>query len=455
MHKWFDKTWTGTWLGNLWDHWRSSFWFLPSLLTVVAVALGVGLPMVDERLNLERRQGWGWLVTTGPAARATLSSLSGALITVSGVVFSTAVVVLSLTTSQFGPRLLRSFLSRNATQTTLGVFLGASVYSLLILKSVRTAEGSAFVPHLSVAVAVVGGIGSVVIFIYFIHGVSQSIQAQSIVMAVAHDLDRAIDTLFPETLGEGAAASQNAPPTREDFGGAIPANHEGYVQGIAEEELMAAAEDYDAVIWIERRPGHFATRGVPIARVSPESALDEHLVEKVNSAFIVGGRRTPRQDVECAILELVEVAVRALSPGINDPFTANACIDRLGAALSRLAQREVPIPYRRNEAGQLRVIGCPVRFPAALDAAFNQIRQYGRAYPSVLIRLLDALAVTASLADRESDRAAILRHADMILRASERHVDEENDRGDVKERYRQLQEILTLPEAARLREDHC
>jgi uncharacterized membrane protein len=167
----------------------------------------------------------------------------------------------------------------------------------------------------------------------------------------------------------------------------------------------------------------------------------------------IASNRTPFQDVEFAVDQLVEIAVRALSPGINDPFTAMTCVDRLGESLCKLARRTVPSPYRYDEKRKLRVIAHPADFASVVDAAFNQIRQYGGSSAAVLIRMLETLAVTANHTTREGDREAPARHAELIQRAATAGIPEESDRRDVEERYELVRAALGRPATA-VADDH-
>lgn len=423
------------WLVLTWDAWRSGFWLVPSLMVVLALALAVGLLEVDRAVDIDSHPQLRWLATTGPAARATLSSLAGALITVAGVVFSTAMVVLSLTTSQFGTRLLRAFLMRQTAQWTLGVFLGASVYSLLVLKSIEVdGEYARVVPHLSTGVAVAMGVASLLLFVYFIHSVSVSVQAHTVITAVAEDLDGAIESLFPEQIGHDEPPEQVAEDKSRCESGstdvrAIASFRRGYVQGIEGDRLMDIARAADATLVLKKRPGDFVADGETLAEIrfgvsangSPASGFND-LAQAINGAYVLGARRTPRQDVSCALLELVEIALRALSPGINDPFTAMSCIDYLGAALRRLAGRRIPPAHRYDDEGVVRVIGEPKRFAELLDESFDQIRHYGRDNAAVLGRIAKALASIADVARRDEDRTALCRHADRLRHAATRNV---------------------------------
>lgn len=446
------------WIVYIWDKTRSSFWFAPTVMAVAAVLLAATIPQLDQSFQLERSEQFGWLTTTVPAARTMLSSLAAAMVTVVSVVFSITMVTLSLTTQQFGPRLLRRFMQNRVTQFSLGAFLATSLYSLLMLRWLDEAAESAFVPHLGIAVAVLMAMSSFGTLIWFIHDTSVSIQAQNVVKSVADDLDAAIVRLFPEELGESPPESGGRDDLQQqldrlgDGFEVVPAGADGYVEAVDEGVLLSTAQRHNVVLELLARPGTFLVKGQPLAHVwcgahsdgsrDSGSQPEEDLGDRLRSAFIVGNRRTPRQDLECAVNELVEIAVRALSPGINDPFTAMGSIDWLGTTLTRLAQRKVPAPLRYDESGQLRVIAPTSRFPEVLAAAFNMIRQYGQGSPSVAIRMMETLAVVAAAVRRTGDRSAVRHHADMLARAARAQWSEPSDLADLEERYRRVVDAL-------------
>lgn len=442
-----------TYLLNLWDYVRTSYWFVPSLFASGAVLLSFLLPWldraaIDAELSLPR-----WMETTSETARATLTALAGAMVAVTGTVFSITIVTLSLTSQQFGPRLLRRFMYDLPTQVTLGVFLSTGFYCLLILRVVEHQNGVATVPHLAVLAAVALAVCSMAMLIVFIHHVAVLIQAPNVVAAVARDLDAAIVRLFPEKIGEPANEDfrRNAPDQESQLGDdfeIIRATCEGYIQAIDGDGLIHLASDLGLVFRLRSRPGDFISIGTPIADVwhliesSEEESNQVDLAWRLNETIIVGTRRTPRQDVECAIDELVEVAVRALSPGVNDPFTAMNCIDHLGAALGRLAERKLPSAYRHDNEGRLRVIARPVSFGEVLDASLNQIRQYGRDSVAVVIRMLDALASIAEHIQRNEDRDAVKLHAEMIVRIGET-FSEQHDQDAIRAGFERLTSFIS------------
>lgn len=424
-----------------WNGVRSGFWFLPAGMACVAVALALVSVSVDEPLTDWLALNLGWTFTGGAeGASAVLGIIAGSMITIAGVVFSMTLVALSLASSQLGPRLLRSFMRDSTTQVVLGTFIATFLYCLLVLRTIRRAEEVAFVPHLSVALGVLLAVASVGVLIYFIHHVSVSIQANEIVARIGRELLGRIDRLFPEHIGRGAPMIPTAPPDAgflEAFdrdARPVGAGGDGYLEFIDGAALLALAMEEDLVVRLERKPGSYVVAGCPLALIWPERRATDRLTDQVRSLFVLGNQRTSDQDIEFGVNQLVEIAVRALSPGINDPFTAMTCVDRLGSFLCRLAARDMPSRYRYDHQDRLRVIAPATTFTEVTDAAFNQVRQYGRSSVAVTIRLLETIGVVAGFAHRPEDRTTLLRHAEMIARGAMEGLPEREDRRAVEER---------------------
>jgi len=429
-------------LRKYWDILHSSFWFLPSLMVGGAVALALATIAVDEAATAEWLQALGWAYTGGAeGASSVLGAIAGSMITIAGVVFSMTLVALSLASSQLGPRLLRNYMRDTTTQVVLGTFVSTFVYCLLILRTIRRADEIAFVPHLSVNIGVLFALVSVGVLIYFIHHVAMSMQAGQVVARVGQDLADEIDRLFPEPIGDGQSWSRidsvetSLPEAFDREARPVLAGDDGYLQHIEVDTLMALATQADVLLRLDRRPGQYVVSGRSLVTVWPGECVTDEFAAQVNAAFALGNQRTSAQDVEYAIHQLVEIAVRALSPGINDPFTAVACVDRLGSALSRLAQRKMPSPYRHDEDQRLRVLAAPITFPEIVDAALNQIRQCARPSAAVSIRLLETITLVAEAVHRPADRAALQRHAEMIVRGAREGLPEEEDRRVVEDRF--------------------
>ncbi len=439
-------------LFKFWDRVRSSFWFIPTVMAGVAVALAFVSVTVDTSVTHWLVLELGWTFTGGAeGASAVLGIVAGSMIAIAGVVFSMTLVTLSLASSQLGPRLLRSFMRDSTTQVVLGTFIATFLYCLIVLRTIRRVEEVTFVPHLSVTLGVLLAVVSVGVFIYFIHHVSVSIQANEIAARIGKELIEGIDRLFPEKIGRGASEILVEPPDPgflEVFdreARPIGAYADGYLQFIDAEALLALAVEEDLVLRLEQRPGNYVVASCPLALIWPGSRVTDRVTEQLHPLFVLAHQRTSGQDLEFGVNQLVEIAVRALSPGTNDPFTAITCLDHLGSGLCRLASRDMPSPYRYDGQNQLRVIAPADTFPKIMDAAFNQIRQYGRSSAAVTIRLLETIIVVAGFAHRAEDRATLLQHAEMIARGAREGLPEDQDRQAVDERCQAVRKLCSKP----------
>ncbi len=400
-----------TWIINRFYALRVTFWFVPTLFGAGAVALAMVALNVDGRL-VRTGISAGWLYGGTPeAARSLVIMLAGSMITIAGVTFSITIVALSLTGAQFGSRLLRNFLRDPSNQIALGTFVATFLYCLMVLRDIIETEP---VPAVAVTGAVALSVTSIGVLVYFFHHVSTSIQASEVVAGVAGDLESAIDR-FSSDCASQEREEQRKPAARLVVGDEVPNDRTGYVQAINYEELMELAEARDVVIQVLLRAGDFVHAGTALVRIEPEGRLEEGNADKICRAFLVGGQPTEEQDLEYSVRRLVEVALRALSPGINDPFTAMTCIDWLGAALARLAECGMPASERRDDNGRLRLLLDPLTFEGVADAALKQIRQAGVGHVAVTIRLLDTLAAIAPRARTRSHAETLRAHADEVL----------------------------------------
>lgn len=413
-------------------------------MTAGAIGLSYGLLALDQREPASRVRGIAWLYTGGAAgARSVLSTVASSVITVAGTTFSITIAALSLASSQFGPRLLRGFLRDTGNQVVLGTFIGTFVYCLLVLRMVRGVEQDVFVPNFAVTGGVALSLASVAVLIYFINHVSASIQAAQIVASVTNELTEAIDRLYPQESAQGAEEVSHLPKTRSLSSHSLIAGKSGYVQIINQDRLLHLAQEAEGVLEVARRPGTFVTRGCVLALLWSAATLPEGFPNKVNDAFVLGPHRTMTQDARFGFDQLVEVAARALSPGINDPFTAVMCLDRIGEALAYLVTRPMPSAFRYDVDGALRVIADSSCFADMVDAAFDQIRQYGRDSYAVTLHLLETLESVTPQACA-ADRAALRRQADMIY-TGRSALSADEDRQRVAARYAQTVRALEAP----------
>ncbi len=427
---------------NLWESLRENFWFVPTVMVVAAISFSwvtINLDKIADTSN--QFATLGWTFTRGPeGSRAVLATVAGSMVTITSVTFSITIVALQLASSQFGPRLLRNFMRDRGNQISLGTFIATFAYSLLILRTVNGSEDRRFVPHISVTVGLIMALTSIGVLIYFIHHSAASIQAENVIANVGRELDQAIARLYPDCVGvgpRGRKGEEMPPPGFDRESRPVAADRSDYIQNIDLDRLMELARDHDLIIGVPHRPGKFLVAGGDLARVWPGERLDDEIEEVIRGAFYLGPRRTLTQDVEFAIDQLVEIAVRALSPGVNDPFTAINCVDRLGAALVVLARREIPPPLRYDD-GHLRVIADASTVKGIVNATFNQIRQAARNDAAVTIRLLETMAAVASQARGEAWRSALRRQAEMVHRGSQQALPEGEDRSEADERLRDV-----------------
>ena len=342
---------------------------MPSLMAIAAILLSQITVQIDHRFGSEWMNDAWWASLNQPeGARTLLATVAGSMITVAGVTFSLTILAVSYATSHFGPRLLDNFMRDRGNQVTLGTFLATFLYCLLVLRTVRSGSdifnpgenASLFVPHLSVLTAIGLTLASVGVLIYFIHHVPESIHISNVLDQIATRLSDKIQQLYPESLGEGDEQATGQWPVMEGEGETIRSLRSGYLQGIDLTELMDTTKSCDALLEMHVRPGEFLLEGQKVATVrfdtSVESSRREAFQSDILGALALGVTRTPTQDIDFIFSQLFEIAVRAMSPGVNDPLTAIQCIDQLSKGLVELSARSMPSRFRKDSDGVLRVI---------------------------------------------------------------------------------------------------
>ena len=421
------------WLRASWDTIRTSLWLVP------AVMFQVGILLAYLMLRLGP-VGAEWLSAgNGEDARNLVSTLLGAVIGMASIVFSITVVSLSLAASAYGPRLIRTFQASRSTQLVIGTFMMTIVYLLLVLRALRGEADAGEVPEAAVALGSLLGLLSVLALLAFIHGVATLMVADEVVRRVRQEFDSAIEKL------PAAASERGAPPLPEDFelrAARIALPREGYVQSVDYSDIVEWAEQRDVIVRLDFRPGDFVVEGDHKVLIYPPPQDPGDARKEVVRFIVSGEQRTPTQDLEFATRHLVEMAVRALSPGINDPFTALAVIDRLRGGLARLCQRELPPKSLCGRSGKLRLVRDETSFHGAVDAAFRQIRQAGASKPSVLVHMLKAIGALAEHVRTDEQRNALAHHARLVRRAGEQELNEPADLEDVEREFCQALEAL-------------
>ncbi len=419
------------------------FWVLPGLITATGIVAAELLVELDRSGRLPR--GWienAWVYSGGATgARTLLGAVASSTIGVAGTVFSITIAALSLAAGQMGPRLLRNFTHDRGNQVTLGVFLGTFSYALMVLRSVRTAAEGEFIPHLSLSVGILLAFLSVATLVYFVGHMAGRINVDTVIELVSRDVHAAIDRI---------ALDEAPPPLPADrhwaAGRLIADERRGYLQAIDHERLLAWAVERATSIRLFVRPGDYVFPGTSFAVVMPPCDGIEDAIVRHTS---LGPARVSAADLEFPVRQLVEVAVRALSPGINDPHTAMSALERLGAALCDLAWKHLPSGVLRGDAGRLLVVPA-VDYDGLCDAMFHMIRQNAAGSAAVSMRMLE---VMTAVADRERDPkrlAALGRHADLVLADAARVIETHADLDDVRKRHEAFNDMRLSGPASRL-----
>lgn len=423
-----------------------TLWFAPAVLIGVAVVLFGVTYALDQAAANGHFTYPGW-INSGSAddGRQILTTIAAAIITVVGVVFSITILALQLASTQFGPRMLRNFIRDRGTQWTLAMFVATVGYSFLALGSISNDRQGEFVPHLSISVALALALTDLLVLIYFIHHVAISIQLNQVVAGIASDFDGSIERQFPAfgTVRRESGLSLNEVGARlRDQGTTLPAHRSGYFQAVGREKLIRLAAVNNAVISFEHRPGHFLTGGLPLATVWPPEAAPA-VAQALDRLHAVGPHRTLAQDPVFAIDQMVEIALRALSPAVNDTFTGMTCIDWLSDGLCKIAAREIPDGAHRDPEGVIRVIVPVPSWERLVSGAYAKIRQAGRGMPAINIRQLTSLTRIAQYCRTAEQRRVLLEQANMIWHSAEAAVSEPSDLAQIRDCCLAVRDIAT------------
>ncbi|MDQ4146396.1 MAG: DUF2254 domain-containing protein [Pseudomonadota bacterium] len=440
-----------TYLEHLLEKFRTSFWFTPTVFAVAALTLAFVMVWLDSLINSQDFRLSGWLrASDADGARQLLAVISGSMITVAGVVFSITIVALTMASAQLGPKLLRNYMRDRANQIVLGTFIANFVYCLIVMRYVRGDDigknVDAFVPYLAVTFSLLLALASLGVLIYFFHHLSSTIQADNVIANIGRELNDAIDR-WPDDNEEIMKSdlpmdARNWEQVRGSRGlAAVLSETTGYIQSVDYSTLVQLAERYDICLRLKLRAGHFVIKHSKLLDYVPATDAHEQIEHAVREAFIFGRQRSPTQDIEYMIDQINQVALRALSPSMNDPYTALVCADWLSAAIARLAVQEFPSPLRFDSQDRLRLIRATLTFEGIVNTAFDELRQAARPLASVTIRLLDNIAGIMSQTLSDTRLAVLKQQADMIERGSH-GLFEELDRQDVQARYRKILELL-------------
>ena len=416
-------------IARLWDRLRSSLWFRPAGWIIIFGALAFLFSAIDRQTGgVYGEAGLPWYFGGGQeGARTILSIIGGGMLTVTSLTFSIIMVAVVQTANAYSPRILTGYLGEPEHQHVPCILVGTFLYALLVLSEVRSVEDGSYVPTLSITLAIVLSLVSVGAFIFFIHYVSHSISVCNFVSLIMDETERTLAQLFPDEVG-APWEGNGEPSLPPDEGIPLVAEGSGYISYIDGDRLVKVAAEHDAVLALEKSIGDYVLHGVPLAKVWTSETLSDDLAASLHKAFHLGKERELRQDFLYGVRQLTDIALRALSPGINDPSTAEQCIDALVNLLAKLTRRTPISSYRCDEDGAVRVVARSMTLARVLDQSFSKIRYYADGDVDILLYLIAACGALGHATDNPSDRAALWSQVALVMREAERSVSEQTGR---------------------------
>jgi len=405
---------------------RGGFLVRPLSIALALGCVGVALSALEESFPALR--GWtpGVLFPSRAdpqVAQIILGGIAASIMTVVSIVFAIMLMTLTLASMQFSPRIIVSFVQDRVTQWTLGIFLGTFLYCMAALPAAHSLPYP-FAPVLTVMGAMLLAVACVGWLLFFIHHISRAISVNHIVARIAADTIAMIDEMMPWPHRHDRLDSP--PAAGPAWEATIVSDVSGYIRFVDRKRLVGLAKAYRVKINVLRRVGHFVPEGVPLLAVSKGGRLTPEGIEGLRGAFDLGPTRTLQQDVEFGVLQIVDIALKAISPAVNDPSTAINCVDQLSSIMIRFASREPPESALYDPPGTVRVVIPWIGFGRLLEAAFEQIRLYSKSDVAVSLRLLRALTdIAATTPDPEYRRTLAERGRQVVAGCAEKLGDEE------------------------------
>jgi uncharacterized membrane protein len=435
---------------HTWDRMSVTFLFIPGVMALGAVLLAWAMYWVDGQIPNEVLNTSRFIVSGSVSElRGYLFAMATTVLTTAGVVFTLLTLPLSTVAAQYGSRLLRIFLGDRTTQFVLGMFVATFAYcitgAMVIFPEELQAEG----PQLTTTIGLYFLVAAFASLILLIQHISIMLQAPNIAAAAGVELLEVVrETNLPDAKSDvDQRQTGRSPPNSQIEAKAHPvhASKSGYIQYVDPEYILPLAEKKDIVIHIVPKPGAFVRSGMVISLVWPADRGNKELDDEIRNTFHLGNQRTPTQDVEYAVNQLTEMAVRAMSPAINDPFTAMTCLDYIGDGLTLFVQRGEITPNIYDRLGQLRIVFDPVTFDELLSAAFDMLRHASCDNASVLLHMLKTINVISEGTKSPEARQKLLRHVTLIQVESQVGSLVEEDRQSIQRSSEALQLKLKGP----------
>lgn len=431
---------------------RSSLWFVPTIMVAGAAVLAFALVEADKHYQFKWATSFPLLFGAGAeSSRGMLSTIASSMITIAGLTFSLTIAALATASAQYTSRILRNFMRDRRNQVVLGSFVGIFTYCLIVLRAIRSGDDGAFVPSLAVFVGLLLALLGIGVLVFFIHHIATSIQASTIIASITSETLAVIDERFPIDAKDCEISDDDV---AADIGAAVQRRHvvrseaRGYVQDIEVPGIVEFAAKHAAVVRVDVAPGAFVARDTRLLTVVTGDILDEEGLGFFRDSISIRSFRVIDQEFGFGIRQLVDIALKALSPGINDTTTAVMCIDHLGAIVAQLAARPMPVRYRSKD-GVVRLVLFGWSFEDAVATAFDQIRNDASGNVAVIGHLLGAIAGAAERTANRRRRDTLMLHLDLVAALGASTVNIERDRERLRIRLDQALEVFGQPERAR------
>ncbi|MEO8847507.1 MAG: DUF2254 domain-containing protein [Casimicrobiaceae bacterium] len=420
---------------------RSSLWFVPTLMVGGAVALALTLVQIDKHYAFNWATPYPLLFGAGAeGSRQMLSTIASSMITIAVLTFSLTIAALVTASAQYTSRILRNFMRDRRNQVVLGSFVGIFTYCLVVLRTIRSGDEGAFVPSLAVFAGLLLALLGIGVLVFFIHHIATSIQASTIIASITGETLAAIDKRFPKNAKDRGNAGEDVMPVMSAMGVAVShrqvvrSNTRGYVQNIDISGIVKLAVKYGAIVQVDVPPGGFVARHVRLLTITTECELDDETLKALRDGISIRSFRTIDQEFGFGIRQLVDIALKALSPGINDTTTAVMCVDHLAAIVMQIANRPMPVCHR-SEDGVLRLALPGWSFDEIVETAFDQIRNNASGNVAIIEHLLGAISASAEATNDDHRWDTLELHLGMVAAMAAKTVVTEHDRERIRVRF--------------------
>ncbi len=416
---------------------RASLFVVPMLCVIGAIALAETTILVDDAIGTQAADLPLGLTSTVESARAVLSTIAGATITVAAIAFSVSLLTIQLASSQYSPRVLTGIFRDPFNKGVIGVVVGTFTYCLIVLRSVRSAveqQGDAFIPNVSVAIGVILGIASILAVIAFIDHSAHTMDISEILHDVTGDAVEAVGRDWSEA-GFEPREEQEPDTLPQSDGFVVRSDRDGWVQLIDLAALMGVVPD-QGTMRVEIAVGRYVVCGAPVCTIWPAPVQGDDAERAVRRAVRVGETRTLQQDASYGLRQLADVALRALSPGVNDPTTAQDAIFHIASVLRAFLDLDEPVRDLGRDGRRL-VLAQAGGHAELVGLAYDEIRRAAASQPAVSIYLLESIALLQESLPPGSHEARRLldAHARLVLEATRRADPGEHDRAQVERVY--------------------